>query len=94
MIKFKEKQGKNSQQASSVPLNVKGSLRSRLKKSLLICVGVEQTEKHLYYFDTVEMQADGVENFAAIIVQKTNPKLNEIVEAFNHVVNVLKEKPE
>lgn len=62
--------------------------------SLLICVGVEQTEKHLYYFNTVEMQADGVENFAAIIVQKTNPKLNEIVEAFNRVVNILKEKPE
>lgn len=62
--------------------------------SLLICVGVEQTEKHLYYFDTVEIHADGVENFAAIIVQKTNPKLNEIVEAFNHVVNTLKEKPE
>jgi len=55
---------------------------------------VEQTEKHLYYSDAVEMQADGVENFAAIIVQKTNPKLNEIVEAFNRVVNILKEKPE
>ena len=61
---------------------------------MLICAGVEQTERHLYYFDTVEMQADGVENFAAIIVQKTNPKLNEIVEAFNRVVNILKEKPE
>ena len=61
---------------------------------MLICVGVEQTEKHLYYSDTVEMQADGVENFAAIIVQKTNPKLNEIVEACNRVVNILKEKPE
>ena len=78
----------------SAPLHVKGNLRSRLKKSLLICVGVEQTEKHLYYSDAVEMQADGVENFAAIIVQKTNPKLNEIVEAFNRVVNILKEKPE
>lgn len=33
-------------------------------------------------------------NFAAIIVQKSNPKLNEIVEAFNRVVNILKEKPE
>lgn len=61
---------------------------------MLICVDVEQTEKHLYYSDAVEMQADGVENFAAIIVQKTNPKLNEIVEAFNRVVNILKEKPE
>mgnify|MGYP001645141005 FL=1 len=61
---------------------------------MLICVDAEQTEKHLYYSDAVEMQADGVENFAAIIVQKTNPKLNEIVETSNRVVNILKEKPE
>ncbi|MDD7258587.1 MAG: DUF6169 family protein [Prevotellaceae bacterium] len=45
----------------------------------------EYAQKHLYYFDTVEMEAEGTENFAAIIVQKTNPELNEIVEAFNHV---------
>ena len=54
----------------------------------------EYARKHLYYFETVEMQADGIDNFAAIIVQKINPKLNEIVEAFNHVVNTLKNKPE
>ena len=54
----------------------------------------EYAQKHLYYFDTVEMEADGIENFAAIIVQKVNPNLNEIVEAFNQVVNSLKEKPE
>lgn len=54
----------------------------------------EYAQKHLYYFDTVEMSADGIENFAAIIVQKTNPMLNEIVETFNYVVNTLKDKPE
>ena len=54
----------------------------------------EYARKHLYYFETVEMQADGIDNFAAIIVQKINPKLNEIVEAFKHVVNTLKNKPE
>lgn len=54
----------------------------------------EYAKKHLYYFDTMEIKADGIENFAAIIVQKANPNLNEIVRVFNHVVNTLKDKPE
>lgn len=54
----------------------------------------EYAKKHLYYFDTVEMEAEGIDNFAAIIVQKTNPKLNEIVETFNQVVRTLRDKPE
>ena len=54
----------------------------------------EYANRHLYYFDTVQMEADGIENFAAIIVQLTNPKLHEIVEVFNQVVNTLKDKPE
>lgn len=47
-----------------------------------------------YYFDTVQMKAEGIDNFAAIIVQKNNPNLNQIVCEFNHVVEVLKHKPE
>ena len=39
------------------------------------------------------MEAEGIENFSAIIVQKTNPNLNDILEVFNHVVNTLKDKP-
>ena len=50
----------------------------------------EYAKKSLYYFDTVAINAEGIENFAAIIVQKKNPKLNEILEVFNHVVNTLK----
>ena len=53
----------------------------------------EYAKKSLYYFDTVAINAEGIENFAAIIVQKKNPKLNEILEVFNHVVNTLKNKP-
>lgn len=54
----------------------------------------EYAKKHLYYFNTVEMVADGVENFAAMIVQRSNPKLYEIIEVFNHVVDTLRDKPE
>ena len=47
-----------------------------------------------FYFDTVSMTAEGVENFAAIIVQKSNPKLQEIIDEFNSVVKILANKPE
>lgn len=52
------------------------------------------SSKHLFYFDTVSMTAEGVDNFAAIIVQKSNPKLQEIIDEFNSVVKILANKPE
>lgn len=54
----------------------------------------EYSSHHLFYFDTVEMQSEGVDNFAAIIVQKSNPELNAIISEFNEVVATLKDKPE
>lgn len=54
----------------------------------------EYANKHLYYFNTVEIEADGIDNFAAIIVQKSNPELNSIINEFNNVVATLKDKPQ
>lgn len=54
----------------------------------------EYKKKHLYYFDTVEMIAENIENFAAIIVQRNNPNLEAIIEEFNGVVGVLRDKPQ
>lgn len=54
----------------------------------------EYSSKHLFYFDTVSMKAEGVDNFAAIIVQKSNPKLQEIIDEFNSVVKILANKPD
>ena len=48
---------------------------------------------NLYYFDTIRMTAEGVENFAAIIVQKSNPNIENIVNMFDDVVKALREKP-
>lgn len=47
----------------------------------------------LYYFDTVEITSEDVDNFAAIIVQQSNPQLPQIIKEFNEVVQELK-KPE
>ena len=39
------------------------------------------------------MKAEGVDNFAAIIVQKSNPMINQIISEFNDVIEELR-KPE
>ena len=52
----------------------------------------EQATK--YYFNNVEIDADGIENYAAIIVQKSNPELDEIIYKFNEVVETLQNKPQ
>ena len=54
----------------------------------------EYSLHHLYYFDTVEIQAEGVSNFAAIIVQKNNPNLDTIISQFNEITNALANKPQ
>lgn len=54
----------------------------------------EYANNHLFYFDTCEVRADGVDNFAAIIVQKNNPDLERIINDFNQVVVTLRDKPE
>ena len=51
------------------------------------------TKKDIFYFKNVEIEAEGIRNFAAILVRKTNPKLEDIVETFDYVVDTLKHKP-
>ncbi len=40
------------------------------------------------------MKAEGVDNFAAIIVQKNNPRIKQIVSEFNEVVDELRKPDE
>ena len=54
----------------------------------------EYSNKHLYYFNTIELEADGIKNYAAIIVQKNNPKLTEIIKDFDDVIKILNDKPQ
>jgi hypothetical protein len=43
---------------------------------------------------TAEVQEGKTKNFAALIVQKSNPRLTEILAEFNDTINILKNKPE
>lgn len=45
-------------------------------------------------FNTIELEADGIKNYAAIIVQKSNPKLTEIIKDFDDVIKILNDKPQ
>ena len=55
----------------------------------------EYSDNHLFYCRTVELvDQDNVKNFAALIVQKSNPRLNEIIAEFDETIRVLTDKPE
>lgn len=47
-----------------------------------------------YVMQTAEVQDEKTKNFAALIVQKSNPRLEEILEEFNETINILTNKPE
>ncbi|MBQ6965514.1 MAG: hypothetical protein IJP82_07490 [Bacteroidaceae bacterium] len=47
-----------------------------------------------YVLRTVEIRAEGQDNFAALIVQKSNPRLEEIISEFDETIGVLQNKPE
>ena len=43
---------------------------------------------------TAEVQEEETRNFAALIVQKSNPRLAEIIADFDETVNTLSNKPD
>lgn len=47
-----------------------------------------------YILQTAEVQEETTRNFAAIIVQKNNPRLTEIMAEFNETIDILTNKPE
>ena len=53
----------------------------------------QYSEHHLYYLKTVEIQAEGMMNFAAIIVRYDNPRINEIIQEFDMITKTLGDKP-
>lgn len=50
----------------------------------------EYARKEQFIVDHFEITADGVTNFAAIIVQVSNPKVNEIVTEYNDYLEILR----
>lgn len=47
-----------------------------------------------YVMQTAEVQEGKTKNFAALIVQKSNPRLEEILAEFNETISILRNKPE
>lgn len=47
-----------------------------------------------FIMKTAEVQEEGTRNFAALIVQKSNPRLAEIIADFDETVNTLSNKPD
>ena len=47
-----------------------------------------------YIIRTAEVQEGDTKNFAALIVQKSNPRLKEIVAEFDETISILTNKPE
>lgn len=46
------------------------------------------------YFQDVDIESDGIINYAALIVERSNPNIESIVETFNNTVDILRTKPE
>ena len=46
-----------------------------------------------YYIKASEIVAEGISNYAAVIVQKNNPDLDRIICDFNNFVEFFKQKP-
>ena len=70
-----------------------GDGKQAMRNRLFIRWFTQYPLRHLYYLDTVEIAADGIDNFAAIIVRTDNPRLSEIAEQFKLITSTLKEKP-
>ena len=47
-----------------------------------------------YVMETAEVQEEHTRNFAALIVQKSNPRLAEILAEFDETISILTNKPE
>ena len=47
-----------------------------------------------YVLQTAEVQEGKTKNFAVLIVQKSNPRVNEIIAEFDETISILTNKPE
>ena len=50
--------------------------------------------RQAYVMETAEVIEGETNNFAALIVQKSNPRLTEIIEEFDETISLLTNKPE
>lgn len=56
---------------------------------------IETTRGHIFMIGFMDDYSEGkTRSFAALIVQKSNPRLNEILAEFDETISILSNKPE
>ena len=71
-----------------------GDGKQALRSRLFVRWFNTYTHRDNYVMQTAEVEAEGTRNFAALIVQKSNPRLQEIIAEFEETVSILANKPE
>ncbi len=70
-----------------------GDNRQAMRDRLFLRWFSEYRESDKYCIKVGEIIAEGISNYAAVIVQKSNPNLHEILTDFDEFINFFKEKP-
>ena len=71
-----------------------GDGRQALRSRLFVRWFSTYSRRDDYVMQTAEVQEGKTRNFAALIVQKSNPRLNEILAEFDETISILTDKPE
>lgn len=71
-----------------------GDGRQAFRNRLFIRWFNSYNKRDIYVMQTAEVQEGDIMNFAALIVQKSNPRLKEILSEFNETIRILTSKPE
>ena len=70
-----------------------GDNRQTMRDRLFLRWFCEYEHSDLYYIKVAEIVAENVSNFAAVIVQKNNPELKQIITDFDNFVGFFQKKP-
>ena len=71
-----------------------GDNRQAFRSRLFIRWFNNYSGRDAYVMQTAEVQEGNIRNFAALIVQKSNPRLTEILAEFNETITILTKKSE
>ena len=70
-----------------------GDNRQAMRDRLFLRWFSEYEFSDLYFIKVAEIEVEETMNFAAVIVQKNNPELEQIVNDFDNFVSFFKQKP-
>ena len=71
-----------------------GDNRQAMRDRLFLRWFSEYEHSEKYYIKVSEIVAEGISNFAAVIVQRNNPEFDRIVSDFDNFVGFFQNKPE